>query len=343
MSVLSPAIALGFTVVVAAMLFVVLGKDPVRGLAAFLVEPIRDGYALTELALKATPLILCAVGLAICFRANVWNIGAEGQLLLGAIGGGGVALWATVNPGVVPAVLLVPLVMVAGALAGAGWAAITALLRDRFNASEILVSLMLVYVAQLLLSWLVFGPWRDPQGFNFPQSRMFDEAAMLPILLEGSRLHVGALLVPLLVAAAWLLLFRNFVGFRLQVGGLAPMAARYAGFSASASLWSALLASGGFAGLAGAMEAVGPLGQLTPHVSAGYGFTAIIVAFVGRLHPLGCVLSGLLLSMFLIGGELSQSRLGLPPALSGVFQGLLLFSLLACDTLIRYRIRLGRR
>ena len=342
MSLLSPLIALALTVALGALLFMALGKDPLRGLAAFLVEPLADRHALTELALKATPLVLCATGLAVCFRANVWNIGAEGQFLLGAIGGGGVALWATVNAGVLPALVLVPMVLLAGVAGGAAWAAIAALLRDRFNANEILVSLMLVYVAQLLLSYFVFGPWKDPQGFNFPQTRSFDDSAMLPVLVPGSRLHVGALLVPVLVGAAWVLMARTFAGFQLQVAGAAPAAARYAGFSTRRSLWTAMLLSGGFAGLAGAMEAIGPLGQLTPHVSTGYGFTAIIVAFVGRLNPLGCVFSGLLLSMFLIGGELSQSRLGLPSALSGVFQGLLLFSLLACDTLAHYRVRLRR-
>ena len=342
MSALSPVIAVAITVLVAAALFVALGRDPVRGLAVFLVEPLANRYALTELALKATPLVLCAIGLSLCFRANVWNIGAEGQFLLGAIAGGGVALWATVNVGVLPRPALVPLVLVAGMLGGAGWAAITALLRDRFNANEILVSLMLVYVAQLLLSYLVFGPWKDPQGYNFPQTRSFDAAAMLPLLVPQSRLHVGALIALALVAATWVLMFRTFAGFQLQVGGVAPLAARYAGFPARRALWSAMLLSGGFAGLAGAMEAAGPLGQLTPNVSTGYGFTAIIVAFVGRLHPVGCVLSGLLLSMFVIGGELSQSRLGLPSALTGVFEGLLLFSLLACDTLVHYRVRFGR-
>lgn len=340
MSVLSPLIALAVTVAIGAALFAALGTDPVRGLEVFLVEPLAGRYALTELALKATPLVLCALGLTLCFRANVWNIGAEGQFLLGAIAGGGVALWATVNTGVLPGAVLVPLVLVAGALGGAGWAAITALLRDRFNASEILVSLMLVYVAQLLLGYLVFGPWKDPQGFNFPQTRSFDAETMLPLLVTQSRLHVGALVALALVAVTWALMFRTFTGFTLQVGGLAPQAARYAGFSERRAIWSVMLLSGGFAGLAGAMEAAGPLGQLTPHVSTGYGFTAIIVAFVGRLHPLGCVLSGVLLSMFVIGGELSQSRLGLPPALTGVFQGLLLFSLLACDTLVHHRLRL---
>lgn len=339
MSLASPLIALALTVLLAAALFMALGKDPVKGLSIFFIEPLNGMRSFSEVLLKATPLILCALGLAVCYRSNVWNIGAEGQFLLGAIASGGVALWLT-NQGLTGARgLWSPLVLLAGVLGGMAWAAITAVLRDRFNASEILVSLMLVYVAQQLLNYLVFGPWKDPGGFNFPQTKTFDVSTWLPALLPRSRLHWGFVLALVLVALFWVFLFRSWRGYQLQVGGLAPAAARYAGFSARASLWTALLISGGMAGLAGAMEAAGPLRQLTPHVSTGYGFTAIIVCFVGRLHPVGIVFSGVLLSMLLIGGELAQSRLGLPNALTGVFQGSLLFLLLACDTLINYRIR----
>ncbi len=331
----SPLIALLLTVALGATLFAVLGKDPVKGLAVFFVEPLRNAYALSELALKATPLMLCGLGLAIGFRANVWNIGAEGQLLLGAIAAGGVALLADRDTGR----WIVPLVLLAGVLGGMFWAGLVALLRDRFNANEILVSLMLVYVAQLLLAYLVYGPWKDPAGFNFPQTKRFASAANLPILVESTRLHIGFIISLLAAVAAWLFMFRAWAGYALQVGGLAPMAARHAGFSSRRALWITLLISGGAAGLAGAFEAAGPLRQLTPHVSAGYGFAAIIVAFVGRLHPIGIVFASLLLSMFFIGGELSQSRLGLPNSLSGVFQGVLLFCLLACDTFILYRLR----
>jgi ABC-type uncharacterized transport system permease subunit len=342
MSFVSPLLALALTVVIAALLFWLLGRDPVRGLGVFFVEPLATRYALAEVALKSTPLILCALGLAVCYRANVWNIGAEGQFLLGAICAGGVALWVTTAGINAPRALMVPVVLLAGIAGGMAWAAITAFLRDRFNANEILVSLMLVYVAQQLLNYLVFVPWKDPLGFNFPQTKTFVAATLLPNLLPQSRLHIGFAIALALVAIFWAFLFRSFGGYQLQIGGLAPAAARYAGFSARASLWGALLVSGGMAGLAGAMEAVGPLRQLTPYVSTGYGFTAIIVCFVGRLHPFGIVFSGVLLSMFLIGGELGQSRLGLPNALTGVFQGLLLFLLLACDTLIDYRPRWRR-
>ncbi len=336
---LSPLLSLAITIVVATVLFSALGKDPVRSLSVFLVEPFNGLRALTELGLKSTPLILCSVGLALCFRSNVWNIGAEGQYLMGGILAGGLALWCTQQQIGIHRWAFVPLAVTAGALGGALWAAIVALLRDRFNANEILVSLMLVYVANLLLSWLVFGPWKDPKGFNFPQSMSFADNTIMPRIITGMRLHWGFVLALLAALGMWLFMARTYLGWQLQVGGMAPAAARYAGFSDRRALWTALLTSGALAGVAGAFEVTGPMGQLTPHVSNNYGFTAIIVAFVGRLHPLGCVFGSVLLSMFLIGGELAQSRVGLPAALSGVFQGVLLFSLLACDTLIVYRVR----
>ena len=339
MSLASPLFALAVTTLLGLLLFVALGKDPVRGLQMFFWEPIRSAYAWSELGLKATPLILIALGLALCFRSNVWNIGAEGQFIAGALAAGWVAMQADAQTS---AAIVVP-VLLAGVAGGMAWAAITALLRDRFNANEILVSLMLVYVADLLLGYLVYGPWKDPNGYNFPQTVTFAAATKIPKLFSGWRVNIGVLIALGAVAGFWLLMFRSYAGYALQVGGLAPAAARYAGFSSRRALWTALLLSGGMAGLAGALEAAGPLGQLTPHVPAGYGFAAIIVAFVGRLHPVGIVGSGLLMSMFYIGGELAQSRLGLPKSITGVFQGLLLFTLLASDTLIHYRVRWARR
>jgi general nucleoside transport system permease protein len=335
----SPVLALLFTIFVAAGLFALLGKDPVRGLQIFLMEPWRGLRGASEIALKSTPLIFCALGLALCYRSNVWNIGAEGQLLMGAIFGGGLALWFTQQKiGLHPWAFL-PLGMLAGALGGALWAAIVAWLREQFNANEILVSLMLVYVANFFLSYLVFGPWKDPQGFNFPQTITFAGDTNVPRMFPGFRLTWGFVLALLAAVGMAVFMFKSFRGYQLLVGGVAPAAARYAGFSSSRAVWTALLTSGALAGMAGALEANGPLGQLTPNVSTGYGFTAIIVAFVGRLHPLGCVLGAVLLSMFLIGGELAQSRIGLPSALALVFQGVLLFSLLAFDTLIHNKLQ----
>jgi ABC-type uncharacterized transport system permease subunit len=334
----SPVLALLITVLLGVLIFAVLGKDPVRGLLVFFWEPIRSAYALSELLVKATPLLLIALGLAVCFRANIWNIGAEGQFVMGAIFAAGVALMADAQS---PPWFWV-LALLAGVVGGMVWAGVTALLRDRFNANEILVSLMLVYVAIMTLNYLVYGPWKDPLGYNFPQTKTFEVATQIPKLMSGLRVNVGVIMALLGVGALWVFLFRTQAGFAQQVGGVAPDAARYAGFSSRRALWLALLASGGAAGLAGGLEVAGPLRQLTPYVPVGYGFAAIIVAFVGRLHPVGMVLSALLLSMFYIGGELAQSRLGLPRSLTGVFQGLLLFSLLACDTLMQYRVRFQR-
>ena len=327
-------LALVLTVVLGIILFVMLGKDPVKGLAVFFWEPIRSGYAVGELVVKATPLLLIALGLALCFRSNVWNIGAEGQYVMGAVFATGVALLADKTSS---AWMVVPLLL-AGTLGGMVWAGITAWLRDRFHANEILVSLMLVYVAIQLLNFLVYGPWKDPQGYNFPQTKTFEAVTQMPRLMDGSRITIGLILALVGAGAVWVFLFRTYAGFAQTVGGLAPAAARYAGFSSRRALWTALLISGGAAGLAGALEVAGPIGQLTPYVPAGYGFAAIIVAFVGRLHPVGMVFSAILMSMFYIGGELAQSRMGLPKSITGVFQGLLLFTLLACDTLIAYRL-----
>jgi general nucleoside transport system permease protein len=334
-SLASPILALAITVVIGVLLFVALGKDPLKGLQVFFWEPIRSRYALGELMVKATPLLVIALGLAVCFRSNVWNIGAEGQFIIGAVVAGGVALLA----GKDTSRWIVLAIVLAGTLGGMAWAGITAVLRDRFNANEILVSLMLVYVADMVLSYLVYGPWKDPAGYNFPQTKNFEAVTQIPRLMPGSRVSIGLLIALAGVAGLWIFLFRTRAGFAQQVGGLAPAASRYAGFSSRKALWIALLASGGAAGLAGALEVAGPIGQLTPHVPAGYGFAAIIVAFVGRLHPVGMVFSAILMSMFYIGGELAQSRLGLPKSLTGVFQGLLLFTLLACDTLMSYRVR----
>jgi len=337
-SYLSPLLALVLTVIIGLALFAVLGKDPASGLRVFFWEPIRSAYALGELTVKATPLLLIALGLAVCFRSNVWNIGAEGQYVLGAVAASGVALLADRTS---TGWIVIP-ILLAGVFGGMFWAAITAWLRDRFNANEILVSLMLVYVAVQLLNYMVAGPWRDPQGYNFPQTKTFDLVTRVPRLFTGSRVSIGVFLAMLGVGGVWIFLFRTRAGFAQQVGGLAPAAARYAGFSSRRAIWIALLVSGGMAGLAGALEVAGPIGQLTPYVPAGYGFAAIIVAFVGRLHPVGMVFSAILMSMFYIGGELAQSRLGLPKSLTGVFQGLLLFTLLGCDTLVNYRLKWGK-
>jgi simple sugar transport system permease protein len=336
----SPVLAAILTACAGLALFAILGKDPFNAFRVFFLNPIDDLYGLTELFLKATPLMLIALGLAVGFRANVWNIGAEGQYILGAVTGTAVALAFDRS---LPAQVLLPAMFIAGALGGMAWAAIPAWLRTRFNANEILVSLMLVYVAQLLVSWLVHGPWKDPQGFNFPQTRMFEAAAVLPPLVEGMRLTHAFPLAVVALAAGHLLLNRSYVGFQLQVVGQAPAAARHAGFSVRRAVWIGLIAGGAMAGVAGLAEVAGPMGQLTEHVANHYGFAAIIVAFLGRLHPVGIFLASLLMALMYLGGEQAQQYLGLPSSVAKVFQGLLLFFLLGTDVLAQYRIRWGRR
>jgi simple sugar transport system permease protein len=304
---------------------------------------LRTVRGLTEVALKATPLVLCALGLAVCYRSNVWNIGAEGQFLLGAITAGGVALYVTTHGIVAPQWAMTPVVLTAGILGGMAWASITALLRDRFNANEILVSLMLVYVAQQLLNYLVFGPWKDPAGFNFPQTETFEDAALLPMLIEGTRLNFAFVIALAALAAGYVFMQKSFTGFKMRVAGESEAAARYAGFSAVGMIWIGMLVGGAAAGVAGMAEVAGPAGQLTDKLSIGYGFAAIIVAFVGRLNPIGIFFASLLMALLYIGGEQAQQYLNLPSSISKVFQGMLLFFLLGSDVLIQYRVRRAAR
>ncbi|MEE8246460.1 MAG: ABC transporter permease [Alphaproteobacteria bacterium] len=330
----SPVIALALTMVLGAILFAALGRDPLEALYTFFVRPVSTLYGLSELAIKAAPLLLCAVGLAVGFRGNVWNIGAEGQLTMGAIFGGGVALAFYGNEGP----WLLPLMIVAGGIGGMLYGAIPAFLKVRFNANEILTSLMLTYVAIQVLGYLVHGPWRDPEGYNFPETRLFGDDALLPILIEGTRLHGGVVLALIATVGCWILISRTFAGFQLRVVGQAIEAANYAGFSRNRVIWISFLVSGGLAGWAGLGEVAGPMGQLNPTISPGYGFAAIIVAFLGRLHPLGVLLASLLMALMYLGGESLQMNLNLPLAITGVFQGLLLFLVLASDVFIRYRL-----
>lgn len=332
---LSPFIAGLATLAIGFVLFTALGKDPFAAFYAFFVKPVDSLYGISELLLKASPLMLIATGLAAGYRANVWNIGAEGQLVAGAIAGGGLALAFFEST----SSLLLPAMIVAGMLGGMAWAAIPALLRTRFNANEILVSLMLVYVATLVMSWLVHGPWRDPEGFNFPQSKLFHDAALLPTLLEGSRVNAGLFVALGIVAIGYFFMQRSLAGFQMRVAGLAPAAANYAGIPFRRTIWLGMLIGGACAGIAGVQEAAGPVGQLLPILSPGYGFAAIIVAFVGRLHPVGIVLASLLMSLLYLGGESAQLNLSLPSAVTGLFQGTLLFFLLAADVFIHYRLR----
>jgi simple sugar transport system permease protein len=332
MALLSPLIALLLTVIAGGIIFALRGLDPFEALYVYFVDPLTQGWSREALIIKATPLVLIGAGLAICYLANVWNIGAEGQLVIGALLAGSVPVmfpsWQT------PEVMVVMLLL--GIFGGMAWAAIPAWLRIRFHANEILTSLMLVYVAQLLFDWLVRGPWRDPQGFNFPKTVNFDGWQLLP---KWGEIHLGALFAVIAAVLLAVMIGRMLKGFELKLMGSAPRAGKFAGFSTERSVIFCFLLSGGLAGLAGACDVMGVSGQLQTPYAPNYGFVAIIVAFLGRLNPLGAIIAGLLLALSFIGGESAQVVLGISDKIAKVFQGILLFFILACDTLILYRIK----
>jgi len=335
----APLLALLLTVAVSAPIFLSLGLNPLATLNIYFVEPLNSLNGVCEWLLKASPLILIGLGLTVCFRASIWNIGAEGMYTMGAICAG----WLALRFGGGAHVWLLPAMMLAGALGGMAWAAIPAFLKTRANTNEIFVTLMLNYVAALILGYLVNGPMQDPEGMNYPQTAVFDASATLSPLFEGTRLNASIFVTAAAVIATWLFLERSFLGFQMTVSGAAPAAARYAGFQQARMVWLGLLVSGATAGIAGMLEAAGPLAQLTPVISPGYGFAAIIVAFVGRLTPVGVVFGGLLLSLLYLGGEAVQMSLNVPASLARGFQGMLLFFLLAADVLIMHRVRIARR
>ena len=335
----APILALLLTIVASTPLFLALGLNPASTLKVFFVDPLSSPNGISEWLLKASPLIVIGLGLTVAFRASVWNIGAEGMYTIGAICAG----WLALRFGAGGHIWLLPAMMLAGAIGGMAWAAIPAFLKTKANTSEILVSLMLNYVATLILSFLVNGPMQDPEGSNYPQTASFDSAAMFSPLVSGLRINTSIFISIAAVLMTWLLLERSFLGFQMSVSGAAPAAARYAGFGQSRMVWMSLMISGATAGLAGMMEAAGPLGQLTPVISPGYGFAAIIVAFVGRLTAVGVVFAGLLLSLLYLGGEAVQMTLNVPASLARTFQGMLLFFLLAADALILYRVRIRRK
>lgn len=347
MNIIGPVIALLATLLIAGGIFYAMGFSPLPTLSAFFLMPIKDQLGLTELLVKASPMILCALGLSFCFRANQWNIGAEGQLLCGAMAAGATAL--ALND--VQSHWVIVLVVLAGTLAGMLWAALPALLKVHFNTNEILTSLMLSYIAFQLLQFLVYGPLKDSSGFGFPESELFSEFSTLPTLIDGTRLHSGVLIAPILAVVAWLIFSRHLLGFRIRVTGIAPAAAKYAGFSQAKIIWTVFLLSGACAGLAGALEVTGIIGQLVPTVSPGYGFTAIIVAFLGRLNPIGIVFAGLVIALTYLGGESlqvidindlrlagSQTAESIPKAVGDVFQGAILFFLLMTEVFITHKL-----
>ena len=335
----TPILAVIATMIAGGILFAIMGYDPVAAIRTIFWDPLfgpAASYSRPQLLVKAAPLILIASGLAIGFRAGIWNIGAEGQYIIGGITGAAVALAAYPMEGM----WIFPAIVLAGALGGWAWGMIPAMLRNWFGASEILVSLMLVYVAQKIAAWMAFGPMRSPEGFGMPGSRNLTQypSAANPELVTGTGAHWGVVAAAIAVLATWFLISRHIRGFQIRTAGLAPRAARFAGVKPETLVAFCLGLSGALAGMAGLFEVAGPAGQITDSFGSGYGFTAIIVAFLGRLNPLGILLAGLLLALTYIGGELAQLTLQLPAATVQVFQGMLLFFLLGFDLLTRFRL-----
>ena len=300
------------------------------------IAPLTLSYKWGDIAVKASPLILIGVGLAVGNRAAIWNIGAEGQYVVGALAGVGIGLLTQKMTGV----WILPSMILAGLIGGAVWGAIPAALKNWFNVNETLSSLMMTYVAIHLMNHMVTGPWKDPSGFSFPQTALVTPSQMLPILVPGTYVHLGIVITLIIAVIIWFLMSRSLLGFQVRVVGSAPNAARHGGFSQKGTVWMVFLLSGGLAGLAGIFEVTGPFGQMSLGFPQNYGFTAIIVAFLGRLNPLGVIVAGVVLAITYVGGDLAQSALQLPNASKGIFQSMMLFFLLASDILIRYRVRI---
>ncbi len=339
LQVVTPIGAVLLTMVVGGLIFTLLGYDGVGAVREIFLAPLLNSYKWQDLAVKAAPLIIIAVGLSIAYRANVWNIGAEGQYIVGAIAGTGVGILTNDMTGW----WIMPLMMLAGAAGGAAYAAVPALLKVQFRVNEILTSLMLTYASVYLLNYLLAGPYKSPTSMGQPQTVMFSADQSLPYIIPGTIVQLNALLAVLVALVVWLVFSRFVFGFQVRVVGAAPQAARYGGFSADRTVWLVMLISGGLAGFAGVLEAMGPVGRLILQFPASYGFTAIIVAFLGRLHPFGAVLAGLLVAITFVGGEMAQITIQLPFAAVGIFQAMMLFLLLASDILVRYRVRSVRR
>lgn len=328
-------LAILLTCIGGSVLFLIYGVSPIKGLDAIFVEPLRSTYGIGEVLLKMAPLLLIAQGLAIGFRAQIWNIGAEGQLIVGAISASALAIHfdGSTSP------FLLPCMVLAGMIGGMAWAAIAAYLRAQFNANEILVTFMLTSVALQLLYYLVSGPMRDPMGFNFPQSISFGAHATFPVLIPGTRVNASLFIGLAASVVALIFVQRSLAGYKLSVGGVAPDAATYAGFSSKKAIWLALLISGGAAGMAGVGEVAGPLGMLQRNLSPGYGYAGIIVAVLGGLHPIGIIFAAALMALVYVGGDFALLSVGVPNAVTGIFQGMLLTFYLACSFLLTSRIR----
>lgn len=356
---LVPLIAVGLALIFCAFLLLAFGADPIETYRAMWQGAFGtwaeftsgNSYALNETLLKAIPLILAGLAVGIAFRMLFWNIGAEGQLVWGAIAATWVALFLPDVVGGLPSWMVLALMMVAAFLAGALWGIIPAALKAYLRVNEIITTLMLNYVALLWMQYLYTGPWKDPAGFGFPGTAQFPRefwlARIAPIeigtfTLQLGRVHYGIVIGIIAAALIWLILARTKWGLEIKVIGENPQAARYAGMDIARNIILVMLISGGLAGLAGFSQVAGVAHRLQNGIAVGDGFTAIIVAWLAKLNPWAIILVSVLMAGLTTGGDQLQISMGLPAAVSGVLQGSILFFVLGANVFVNYRLRVIR-
>lgn len=337
MVVLTPILSVLLTMLVGVVVFDAIGINGYRAVMDIFVTPLTATYKWQDVAVKAAPLVIIALGLSVGNRAQVWNIGAEGQYILGALAAAAIGLFSGLT-GVAAMVLM----LAAGMAGGTAWASVPAWLRLRFGVNEILSSLMLTYVALQVLGYFVSGPWKDPNGRNFPATAPLADSQSLPILVPGTTIHLGVLIALILPFVFWAIMARSVFGYQIRVVGAAPHAARHGGFDSRQTVWASMLIGGAMAGLAGSLEFAGILHKIDLGFPSGYGFTAIIVSFLGRLHPIGCLIAGIVLAVTFVGGQLAKTTVHIPDSTAGIFQAMMLFFILASDIFVRYRLRIVR-
>jgi len=329
-----PAVSFLVSLILTGLVLLAFGTDPVSTFAAMARGAFGSSNGFSETLVKAIPLMLTGLGVALAFKLKFWNIGAEGQLMFGGIAAAGVGLF--LSDGIPPSLVL-PACILAGCLGGALWASIPAFLKTRLNVDETLVTLMMNYVAILFAEYLYYGPWRDPKGYGFPGSAPLPEYAWLPRLF--GRAHMGLYFALALALVLWVIIKRTRWGFELAIIGASPKAARYQGIAVGRNIFLAILLSGAFSGLAGACEVTAISHRLQQGLNLGYGFTAIIIAWMSQLNPLAIPFVALLMGGILVGGDQVQLMMGLPSSMGIVMQGLILFPMLAGSLFTEYRMR----
>lgn len=330
----NPIISVLLALILCAVFLAFTGRDPFEVYAAMFGGAFGSSYGLSETAVKAIPLALCALGIALAFRMQLWNIGAEGQFYMGAFAASGVPLTFPE----LPSVIMLPAMVILGMAAGAVWGFIPGFLRAKWRVNEIITSLMLNYIGILWVSYLVYGPWKDPQGMNFPLTAQFPDAAMLPTF-AGSRIHIGALLVIALVILFSIIFKNSRWGYEIKVIGASEPAARYAGMNIKQNIYIVMLLSGAICGLAGMTEVSGIVGRLQPGLSPGYGYTAIIIAWLAKLNPIAIIIVSVLFGALQVGGYLVQT-LGVPATVASMLQGAILFFVVGGEVFTTYRIKI---